>query len=239
MKVLILAGGRGTRLSEETNLIPKPLVEIGGIPIIEHLINIYTNQGFNDFVVAGGYKYELFNSWKNKLKFNIRIDIVDTGLETQTGGRIKQCLNAYPNQKMFLTYGDGLANINLSALLKRHNESKKQMTLTCVRPPARFGHVELNSKLEVKHFVEKSQLNEGWINGGFMVINPEIETYIKNDLTSFESETLPLIASQNNLGAYLHKDFWHSMDTLRDKSELELIYKNNARRWIDYDQNLS
>lgn len=221
MKVVILAGGLGTRISEYTRTIPKPMIPINNIPILIHIINHYRKYNFKEFYIAVGYKSNVIKNYfeKNKIK-NCKINLINTGLNTMTGGRLKR-LSKYLRKDTFLmTYGDGLSNVNLKSLVKFHKRKKKIMTLTAVRPPARFGAIKIaNSK--VKYFKEKSNLDEGWINGGFFVIEPEIFKYIKNDKTFLERSPLEKIASLGNLMAFKHYGFWQCMDTLRDKEILE------------------
>ena len=220
MKVVILAGGRGTRISELTKFIPKPMVPINNIPILIHLINHYKKYNFNEFYIAVGYKSKVIKDYfkKNKIK-DCKIKLVDTGLKTMTGGRLKRLSKYLKGDTFLMTYGDGLSNVNLKSLIKFHKQ-KKLMTLTAVRPPARFGAIKIvNSK--VKYFKEKSSLDEGWINGGFFVIEPEIFKYIKNDKTYLERSPLEKIASMGKLSAFKHHGFWQCMDTLRDKEILE------------------
>ena len=227
MKVVILAGGLGTRISEYTKTIPKPMIPINSVPILIHLINHYRRYDFNEFYIAVGYKSKVIKEYfkKNKLK-NCKINIIDTGLKTMTGGRLKR-LSKYLDKNTFLmTYGDGLSNVNLKSLIKFHKKKNKLMTLTAVRPPARFGAIKIiNNK--VKYFKEKSSLDEGWINGGFFVIEPEIFKYIKSDKTYLERSPLEKIASMGKLSAFKHYGFWQCMDTLRDKEILEKKLKKN------------
>ena len=220
MKVVILAGGLGTRLSEYTKNIPKPMVKIKGLPILLRIINHYYSYGFKDFFIASGYKEKIIKNYFKKKKFKFNINIINTGLKTMTGGRLKR-LEKYLNSETFLlTYGDGLSNINLNKLIKFHSKSNNLVTLTAVRPPARFGAIKIN-KNKVKVFREKSRLDEGWISGGFFVMEPRIFNYIKNDKTFLERDPLENLSKINKLGAYKHYGFWQCMDTLRDKKILE------------------
>ena len=226
MKVVILAGGFGTRISEYTKTIPKPMILINKVPILVHLINHFKKYGFNEFIIASGYKSKVIKSYfkKKKLK-DCKIDIIDTGLNTMTGGRLKR-LSKYLNKETFLmTYGDGLSNVNLKKLIKFHKQKKKLMTLTAVRPPARFGAIKIINNT-VKYFKEKSSIDEGWINGGFFVIEPQIFKYIKNDKTYLERSPLEKIPRHGKLIAYKHYGFWQCMDTLRDKEILEKKIKD-------------
>lgn len=225
MKVVILAGGLGTRLSEYTNLIPKPMVTVGGKPIIYHIMKHYSNYGYNDFIIAAGYKQNIIRKFfkKNKNKWNI--EIIDTGKNTMTGGRIKRLRKYLGKEDFLVTYGDGLSNINLKKLVYFHKSSKKIVTLTAVRPPARFGVIKIFNK-KVKYFKEKSSLDEGWINGGFFVFEPEIFKFIKNDKTFLEKEPMQKLSKKKQLMAFKHKGFWQCMDTLRDKKILDKAVKN-------------
>ena len=229
MKVVILAGGLGTRISEYTKTIPKPMIPINNVPILVHLINHYRKYNFNEFYIAVGYKSGVIKDYFKKNKFrNCKINLIDTGLNTMTGGRLKR-LSKYLKEDTFLmTYGDGLSNINLKKLIKFHKKKKNLMTLTAVRPPARFGAIKIvNSK--VKYFKEKSSLDEGWINGGFFVIEPQIFKYIKNDKTYLERSPLEKIASLGKLSAFKHYGFWQCMDSLRDKEILEKKIKEQKK----------
>ena len=221
MKVVILAGGLGTRISEYTKIIPKPMIPINDVPILIHIINHYRKYNLNKFYIAVGYKSKIIKDYFKKKKFkDCKINIIDTGLKTMTGGRLKR-LSKYLGKETFLmTYGDGVSNVNLKKLIKFHKQKKKIMTLTAVRPPARFGAIKITNNT-VKYFKEKSNLDEGWINGGFFVIEPELFKYIKNDKTYLERGPLEKIASQGELVAFKHYGFWQCMDTLRDKEILE------------------
>lgn len=234
MRVIILAGGLGTRISEETNEKPKPMVDIGGHPIIWHIIQIYASQGFQEFVVAGGYKYEAIDNWinyhynaKSAWIQNLKISVIDTGLSSLTGTRIQKCISEYSDPRFMCTYGDGVANINLHQLLDFHQSSGKIATLTSVRPPARFGHVTIEHD-RVTSFDEKNQADEGWINGGFFVLEREIVNYISSENETFEKGALPRLASSGNLMAFKHHGFWQSMDTLRDKESLTKMSTSSA-----------
>ena len=220
MKVIILAGGSGTRLSEYTKSIPKPMVKIGDKPILVHIMKLYAKYGFKEFIIALGYKGNLIKKYFKKKKFNWNIKLVDTGLNTMTGGRLKRLKNIIGNQRFLMTYGDGISNINLKKLLRFHIKNNKLVTLAAVRPPARFGAIKLNGNL-VNYFKEKSKLDEGWINGGFFVMEPEFLKFIKGDKTFLEREPLEKLSKKNELIAYKHKNFWQCMDTLRDKKILE------------------
>ena len=220
MKVVILAGGSGTRLSEYTKSIPKPMIKIGDKPILVHIMKLYAKHGFKEFIIALGYKGNLIKKYFKKKKFNWNIKLVDTGLNTMTGGRLKRLKKIIGNQRFLMTYGDGISNINLKKLLRFHIKNNKLVTLAAVRPPARFGAIKLNGNL-VSYFKEKSTLDEGWINGGFFVMEPEFLKFIKGDKTFLEREPLEKLSKKNELIAYKHKNFWQCMDTLRDKKILE------------------
>ena len=231
MKVILLAGGLGTRISEETESKPKPMVLINGKPLLWHLMSIYAKQGFNDFVVAAGYKGEVIHRWIADLDENWKVQALDTGEMTQTGGRIKKCIEMYPDDLYMATYGDGLGNVNIQRLLDLHNSSMATATLTAVRPPARFGYVKFDG-VKVHHFGEKNQADEGWINGGFFVLRPEVVDQIKSENEPFETGALPRLADANQLNAYQHYGFWQPMDTLREKLELEKHAKSKNIPWL-------
>ena len=229
MKVIILAGGKGTRLTEETIIKPKPMVMVGDKPIISHIIEIYTKYGFNDFLIAGGYKYKIILKYFKKKNFkNFKVQVINTGKETQTGGRLFKLKKYLKHQRFMLTYGDGLSDINIKKLISYHNKKRKMVTMTVVRPPARWGYVKtLGDK--IKSFEEKNATNEGWINGGFMVIEPEIfEKFNYKNTTIFEKDILTKVAKKKELIAFKHKSFWQCMDTLRDKITLNDFYKKDA-----------
>jgi glucose-1-phosphate cytidylyltransferase len=230
-QVVILAGGLGSRLSELTKKIPKPMVKIGNEPIIYHIIKLYEKYGFNDFIIAGGYKYKIIKNYFKKLKKkNIKIKIIDTGLNTLTASRILK-LKKYLNKKTFMiTYGDGICNVNLKKLLRYHKKNKKILTLTAVHPPARFGELTIKKNL-VKEFNEKPQLQKGWISGGFFVADPSIFKFLSKKNQMLEREPITKLVKTKNLIAYKHNSFWYCMDTLRDKIVLENIYKNNKKIW--------
>tara|TARA_B100001939_G_C16938197_1_gene617072 strand:+ start:2194 stop:2886 length:693 start_codon:yes stop_codon:yes gene_type:complete len=221
MKVVILAGGLGTRISEYTKTIPKPMIKICGKPIIHRIIDHYIKYGHLEFYIALGYKGNVIKNYFKKKKFNkkIKIHLIDTGKNTMTGGRLKR-LKKYLNETFLLTYGDGLSNINLKKLIKFHRLNNKLISLTAVRPPARFGVIKIKGKT-VKYFREKNSLDAGWINGGFFVIEPNFINYIKNDQTFLEQEPFQKATKRNEMLAYKHEGFWQCMDTLRDKEILE------------------
>ena len=222
MKVVILAGGFGTRLSEYTKTRPKPMIQVGGKPILLHIMKLYAKYGFKDFYIALGYKGEIIKKFFKKKFFNWDINLIDTGKNTMTGGRLKRLEKFIGNETFMMTYGDGLSNINLKKLLKFHKKNKKLVTLTAVRPPARFGALKLKGK-KVSYFKEKSKLDEGWINGGFFVMEPEFLKFIKNDNTYLEREPLENISKKKELTAFRHEGFWQCMDTKRDKDSLNKI----------------
>jgi glucose-1-phosphate cytidylyltransferase len=236
MQVVLLAGGLGTRLSEETDLIPKPMVKIGPDPIILHIMKYYASYGHKNFLVAAGYKGEIvkdyfeahLHGFKNKNGWTI--NVVDTGLSTGTGGRLLK-LMPFLEQEFLMTYGDGLSNVDLDALVKYHTRLGKIATVTAVRPPARFGSMQLDDGLVVK-FSEKSPQDVGWINGGFFFLNKRVCELIQNLECSFESDPISQLVSQNELAAYQHEGWWHPMDTLRDKRQLESIWATNNAPWI-------
>jgi glucose-1-phosphate cytidylyltransferase len=252
MKVVILAGGLGTRLSEETTVKPKPMVEIGGKPMLWHIMNIYAKFGFKEFVVALGYKSEVIKDYflnyhyrQHDLTVKLRtgevtiqngdsedwtVHLLDTGDNSQTGGRVKRSAHFIGNEPFMLTYGDGVANINIPALLNFHRLQGKLVTMTAVRPTARFGQMVVEDG-RVVQFKEKPQIGEGWINGGFFVLQPEIVNYIAGDETSWEFESLEQLASEGQIAAYQHGAFWQSMDTSRDVHLLEKLWQGGNAQW--------
>tara|TARA_Y100000816_G_scaffold292619_1_gene289169 strand:+ start:3989 stop:4681 length:693 start_codon:yes stop_codon:yes gene_type:complete len=224
MKVVILAGGYGTRLSEYTKLIPKPMVKIGGKPIILRIINLYKKYGFKEFYIALGYKGNVIrNFFKKKIK-GVEINLIETGKNTMTGGRLKRLKKFLGNETFLMTYGDGVSDINLKKLVNFHKKNKSVMTLTAVRPPARFGSIKIKGDY-IHYFKEKSSVDEGWINGGFFVIEPKIFKYIKNDNTYLEREPFEKLAKRKSIKAFKHVGFWQCMDTKRDKVLLDKIIK--------------
>ena len=240
MKTVFLAGGMGTRLSEETKKIPKPMVRIGNLPIIFHIMQHYSDHKFKEFILCGGYKYNFIKKFfntnkviKNINKLNWSVNIINTGLKTQTGARIKKIRKLVENDDFFfMTYGDGISNINIKKLLEFHKKHKKIATLTAVRPLPRFGNIKLN-KNKVTNFSEKDRLQEGWINGGFFVLNKKVFEYINNkENCIFEKEPLQNLSKDGELMAYKHEGFWHPMDTLRDKNYLNEIYKKKKLNWL-------
>ena len=232
MKVIILAGGLGTRISEETSDKPKPMVLIDDKPIIWHLMNIYASQGFNEFLIATGYKSEVIDEWVAKTNFpGWKIETVFTGLNTQTGGRIKKCIEHIGDTEVMVTYGDGLGSVNISKLLAKHKLLGKLATVTAVRPPARFGVLESSSGL-VTHFGEKNQADAGWINGGFFVLNQKVVEYIESDDHPFEFHALPKLVLDQELASYEHNGFWQPMDTLREKQDLAKLAAESNPVWL-------
>jgi glucose-1-phosphate cytidylyltransferase len=232
MKVIILAGGLGTRISEETETKPKPMVLLDDKPIIWHLMNVYAIQGYDDFIIATGYKGEVISNWVDStLNETWKVRAFDTGTNTMTAGRIKKCMELVPGERVMVTYGDGLGNVNIKKLIEFHESKSRKATVTAVRPPARFGVLEMHDGL-VKHFGEKNQADAGWINGGFFVLEPEILNLITEDVTQFESHTLPLLASLNELAAFSHDGFWKPMDTLREKNELAELASEITPVWL-------
>ena len=219
MKVILLAGGFGTRLSEYTKMIPKPMIDIGGKPMILYIMKQYAKYGYKDFYIALGYKGEVIKKFFNKKFFDWNINLIQTGRNTMTGGRLKRLKKYIGKETFMMTYGDGLSKVNLKKLLKFHKSNKKLVTLTAVRPPARFGAIKLKGKY-VSYFKEKSKLDEGWINGGFFVMEPEFLKFIKNDNTYLEQQPLEKVSQKRQLVAFKHKGFWQCMDTKRDKDKL-------------------
>lgn len=235
---LILAGGKGTRFSEYTKLIPKPMIRINKIPLLIHIINIYKKQGVNNFIVLTGYKSEVITDFFSMnfpkiddenfiINKKVKVRLLFTGLESQTGGRVKQAIDYFDDEYFYLTYGDGVGNINLNKLNQFHFENETIGTLTAVRPPARFGSLDIDENNKVKKFGEKNNLNEGWINGGFFILNKSIKRFIKDDSTALEREPLEKLALINELKAYKHFDYWRPVDTIREKEILEEEMDNN------------
>ncbi len=227
MKVILLAGGFGTRLSEYTDTIPKPMVEIGGKPILWHIMNFYAQYNHKNFIIALGYKGEIIKKYFSKKFDDWKIDLIDTGEKTMTGGRVKRLQKIIGNETCMLTYGDGLSNINLDSLMKFHKNHGKLVTVSAVHPPARFGAIKLDGD-KVVTFREKSHVDQGWINGGFFILEPGFFDLIDGDETYLEREPLERATKKGELFAYKHTGFWKCMDMKRDKDELELIYKDKA-----------
>jgi len=240
MYTVFLAGGMGSRLSEETHKTPKPMIKIGKHPILFHIMKHYSDFNFKKFIVCGGYKYlyikKFFLQNKNLIsnkKFDWDVNIINTGLKTQTGARIKKIKKYLKNEKLFfMTYGDGVANVNIKKILNFHKKHKKIATLTAVRPLPRFGNIKLK-KNKVSSFSEKDRLQEGWINGGFFVLNKEVFDYIDDRQNCiFEKEPLQNLSKNGQLMAYKHEGFWHPMDTLRDKNYLNELWKKKKLNWL-------
>ncbi len=221
MKVVILAGGLGTRISEYTKTIPKPMIEINKKPILHRIMDHYSKYGFKDFYIALGYKGHVIKKYFKKKKIkDWNINLINTGKRTMTGGRLKRLEKIIKNETFLMTYGDGLSNVNIKKLINFHRKNKKLVTLTAVRPPARFGAIKLKKNI-VKYFKEKSKLDEGWINGGFFVMESKFLKYIKNDKSYLEKEPFEKLSKKKQLFAFKHDGFWQCMDTLRDKEILE------------------
>jgi glucose-1-phosphate cytidylyltransferase len=253
MKVVILAGGFGTRLSEETHLRPKPMVDIGDKPILWHIMKIYSSYGFNDFVICLGYKGYMIKEYfanyfmhqsditidltNNSLETHHsqaepwKVTLVDTGKESMTGGRIKRIQKYVGNEPFLLTYGDGVGNVDIGELVKCHNENNKLVTVTAVQPSGRFGALNLAKNNQVNSFLEKPKGDGSWINGGFFVCQPEVFQYLDSDSTIWELEPMERIAAEGQLQAFKHVGFWKPMDTLRDKQELEQAWETGSAPW--------
>jgi len=253
MKVVILAGGYGTRLGEYTNKIPKPMVLLDDKPILWHIMKSYSKFGYNEFIIALGYKQEKIKEFflnyihnnsnievdlqtkkiivKKNNSENWKINLVNTGINTMTGGRIKRLQNLIGNKSFLLTYGDGVSNINIQKLVKFHNKNKKILTLTAVRPPARFGEVIIKNNL-VRIFKEKPNIDTGWINGGFFVVEPEIFNYLKNDKEMLEREPLEKLVKEKKVKAYKHTGFWRCMDNIKDLEYLKNICAKKKIPWL-------
>ena len=252
MKVAILAGGLGTRLAEETTVKPKPMVEIGGKPILWHIMKSYAAYGFKEFIVALGYKGEVIKDYFLNYYYRSRsvtvdlgsgnvtvcdgdsedwvVHLLDTGLHTQTGGRVKHVVQFLGNEAFMLTYGDGVCNLDIRRLLEFHCSHGKLATVTVVRPPARFGNIVLNGDM-VAYFKEKPQISEGWINGGFFVLEPDVANYVEGDSMMWEREPMEQLAADNQLVAYRHDGFWQCMDTLRDVRLIESLWQSGEAPW--------
>jgi len=254
MKVVLLAGGYGTRIAEETDIKPKPMVEIGGKPILWHIMKIYSHYGFNDFVILLGYKgyyiKEYFANYflhqsditidmrTNKMEVHNntsepwKVTLVDTGLDTMTGGRIKRAQDYIGNETFLLTYGDGVSDIDIAKSIAFHKSNKKTVTMTAIQPEARFGNLDIDDKQNIKKFMEKPKTEAGWINGGFFVCEPEVFDYISDDESCiFEQEPLQNLALDGKMSAYKHSGFWQPMDTLRDNQKLNKLWRDNKAPW--------
>jgi len=235
MQLIVLAGGLGSRLSEETESKPKPLIEIGGKPILWHIFAIFSRFGIKDFVISTGYKSEMISKYAETLrdKTNWRIECVNTGDLTATGGRILKCASHIVGKTFLATYGDGVGNINIEKLINFHKSHGRLATLTAVHPPARFGELEIESDV-VTHFAEKNQTRAGWINGGFFVLESNVLTRIKDSDEPFESGALARLTAENQLMAFKHEGFWQPMDTLREKNELNQFALQKTPPWFNF-----
>jgi glucose-1-phosphate cytidylyltransferase len=253
MKVVLLAGGLGTRLSEETDIRPKPMVEIGGKPILWHVMKTYSHYGFNEFIVCLGYKGYVIKEYfanlflhlsdvtidisNNKIEVHNspvdpwKITLVETGSNTMTGGRIKRVQKYINNERFMLTYGDGVGNVNINKLIEFHNEKKKICTVTAVQPSGRFGVLQINDENDVESFHEKRAEDSGWINGGYFVCEPEVFKFIEGDETIWERDPLEAISRQKQLASYKHRGFWKPMDSLKDKMDLNELWNANKADW--------
>ena len=231
MKAIILAGGLGTRISEETADKPKPMVEIAGKPMLWHIMSIFAKQGITEFLIATGYKGNVISDWVGTVTEPWNIRAIDTGLNTQTGGRIAECMKSATGERVFATYGDGLGNVNLKSLVDFHEHQGKLATVTAVRPPARFGVLESENGV-VTRFGEKNQADSGWINGGFFLLEPQVQTYVHALSEPFESGALPRLVEERQLMSFHHNGFWQPMDTLREKQDLEKLAVMNPPVWL-------
>lgn len=254
MKVVILAGGYGTRISEESQFKPKPMIEIGSMPVLWHIMKLYSSYDFNEFVICAGYKQHVIKEWfadyflhtsditfdftqddkiivHNKRAEKWKVTVVDTGLDTMTGGRLKRIKSFIGNEPFFMTYGDGVADVNIKELLEFHKAHSKKATLTAVKPDSRFGVLDITDNNQINAFREKSQVDSGYINAGFMVLEPDVLDYIKDDSVMFEREPLEALAENNQLMCFKHNGFWQCMDTLRDKVKLETLWVENKAPW--------
>ena len=230
MKVVILAGGYGTRLSEETHLKPKPMVEIGGKPILWHIMKIYSHYGINEFVICCGYKAELIREYVQKLDEPWTITPVDTGINTMTGGRLKLVKKYVENETFCFTYGDTLNNVKIDELVNFHFDKKVLATVTACKPPEKYGLLKIENE-KVVDFEEKPHIEGEWVNGGFFVLNPQVFDYIKSDSTVWEKEPMEKLTKDGHLSAYKHRGFYQPMDTISDKNYLEKLWQNNQASW--------
>ncbi len=258
MKVVILAGGFGTRISEESHLKPKPMIEIGSMPILWHIMKNYSAYGYNDFIICAGYKQHVIKNWfadyyidhsdvtfdftkKEKIIVHNtesepwRVTVVDTGLNTMTGGRIKRIARYLDDEPFFLTYGDGVSNVDIAKELEFHKSHGKLATMTAVHPDARFGVLDIE-KGRINAFREKNETDVGWINGGFMILDPKVVDYIEGDSTVFEKKPLETICAEGELMAFKHRGFWQCMDTLRDKEKLEAHWASGKAPWKNWEE---
>ena len=231
MKVVILAGGFGTRIADLTSSIPKPMVPIGGIPILVHIMGIFSYYGFNEFCILLGHKGEIIREYFEVEKYpEWKVNLIDTGENTMTGGRLVKAKKFLRDETFFLTYGDGVSDVNIHSLLEFHKQKKKIMTVTAVRPPARFGELELKED-DVVSFDEKPQMQKGWINGGFFVVEPHFIDYIDDDSIMLEREPMTKITQEKQLVAYKHSGFWQCMDTKREYDNLNALWLNGRAKW--------
>jgi len=231
MKVVILAGGFGSRISEYSKKIPKPMITVGDKPLLWHIMKTYSKHNFNDFIIALGYKGQIIKNYFKSKKFGWNIQLVNTGINSMTGGRILRIKEFLSDDTFMVTYGDGLANINIKKLLSFHKKNKKMVTVTAVRPPARFGSLEIKNNIATS-FREKSSLDVGWINGGFFVMERKFLKHIENDKTILEREPLINASKQRQLAAFKHNSFWQCMDTKRDLDLLRSHWKKNTAKWL-------
>jgi len=226
MKTIILAGGYGTRIAEYTQKIPKPMIKIGGIPLLTHIMRLFKSYGHNEFIIAAGYKKKIIQDYYFQSKEFNNLKVIDTGKDTMTGGRLLRLKTFFKkNEIFFMTYGDGLSDINLNKLKQFHLKHGRIASVTAVRPPVRFGEMSI-VKSRVSSFKEKPEIKSSWINGGFFVLNHKIFDFIKNDSVSFEKQPMEKLSTKKNLMAYKHKGFWKCMDNLGDKNYLEKLYKD-------------
>ncbi|MGI6404525.1 MAG: glucose-1-phosphate cytidylyltransferase [Oscillospiraceae bacterium] len=258
MKTVILAGGFGTRISEESHLRPKPMIEIGGQPILWHIMKLYSHYGYNDFIICAGYKAHIIKQYffdyylhRSDVTFDFtdenrmtvlknvaepwRVTVVDTGLHTMTGGRVKRIQQYVGDEPFLLTYGDGVSDVNLKELVAFHRDHGKVATLTAIQPGSRFGVLDIDSQQQIRKFSEKRQEDGGWVNGGFMVLEPQVFDYLDGDHTILEREPLEKLAQEGNLKAFLHHGFWQCMDTMRDKIHLEELWEGENPPWKVWD----
>lgn len=254
MKVVILAGGFGTRISEESMVKPKPMIEINGQPILWHIMKEYSHYGFNEFIICAGYKQHIIKEYfanyylhHSNITFDFskdnsmivhnnivepwKVTIVDTGLNTLTGGRIKRVRDYIGNETFLLTYGDGVCDVNITDIVEFHKKHGKLATMTAVQPGGRFGTLEINSDDSIERFAEKKKEDGGWINGGYMVLEPQVIDYIEGDMTTLEKEPLEKLSEEGQLIAYKHKGFWQCMDTMKEKIYLEELLTNKVAPW--------
>lgn len=254
MKAVILAGGFGTRISEESHLKPKPMIEIGDQPILWHIMKYYSHYGINDFIICAGYKQHIIKEYfanyylhRSDITFDFTADnsftvhnnvaepwkvtVVDTGLNTLTGGRIKRIKKYIENETFMMTYGDGVCDVDLHKLMEHHRQHGKLATMTAIQPGGRFGTLEITNDSIITRFAEKKKEDGGWINGGYMVLEPDVIDYIEGDSTTFEQEPLEKLSTEGQLVAYRHDGFWQCMDTIRDKQQLESLWSSGSAKW--------